>query len=52
MQPTFLGPMGYGPTGLRCANMIKHIRARICEYRLLGSSHHVSNMCVCSYSAI
>jgi len=47
-----LGPVGYGPTRLRCATLIKFIRARICEYRFLGLPSYASNMYVCSYLAI
>jgi len=47
-----LRPAACGPTCFCCATLIKHIRARICECRFLGSSHHASNTGICSYAAI
>jgi len=47
-----LGPTACGSTCFRCATLIKYIRVRICECRSLGSSHHASNMGICSYLAI
>jgi len=44
--------VAYSPTYFRCATLIKHISARICECRFLGSSHHASNTGACSFLAI